>query len=113
MLQCKTKWKKCKLSNLSILEKGEQVNGDLLSEKGLIPVINGGIEPSGYYYKYNRNPYTITISEGGNSCGYVNFINVHFWSGGHCYTLSNTKNIDVKYLYHFLSVFIALKNPLK
>lgn len=102
MLQCKTKWKKSILSNLSTLEKGVQVNGDLLSEKGLFPVINGGIEPSGYYDKYNREPNTITISEGGNSCGFVNYMNVSFWSGGHCYTLANVKDIDVKYLYHFL-----------
>lgn len=102
MLQCKTKWKKSILSNLSTLKKGVQVNGDLLSEKGLFPVINGGIEPSGYYDKYNREPNTITISEGGNSCGFVNYMNVPFWSGGHCYTLADVKDIDVKYLYHFL-----------
>lgn len=102
MLQCKIKWKKSILSNLSTLEKGVQVNGDLLSEKGLFPVINGGIEPSGYYDKYNREQNIITISEGGNSCGFVNYMNVPFWSGGHCYTLANVKDIDVKYLYHFL-----------
>lgn len=102
MLQCKSKWKKNILSKLSTLEKGDQVNGDLLSAKGLFPVINGGIEPSGYYDKYNREQNTITISEGGNSCGFVNYIDVPFWSGGHCYTLANVKDIDVKYLYHYL-----------
>lgn len=98
----KAKWKKKKLSALANLEKGEQINGDLLTPKGLYPVINGGMEPSGYHSQYNRNAGTITISEGGNSCGYVNYMKTPFWSGGHCYTLSNIQGIDTKFLYHVL-----------
>ena len=44
MLQSKEKWINNILSNCSAIEKGEQVNGDLLSEKGLFPFINGGID---------------------------------------------------------------------
>ena len=65
--------------------------------------MNGGIEPSGYYDKYNTMPNTISISEGGNSCGYVQFNTVPFWSGGHCYSL---QDIDIEYstrfVYHYL-----------
>ena len=62
-------------------------------------VMNGGIEPSGYYDKYNTMPNTISISEGGNSCGYIKFNSVPFWSGGHCYTL---QGINAEYSTHFM-----------
>lgn len=46
---------------------------------------------------------TISISEGGNSCGYVQFNACPFWSGGHCYTIQNTTdNVKTEYLYQFL-----------
>ena len=50
---------------------------------------------------YNTLENTISISEGGNSCGYVNFNREKFWSGGHCYTII-PKNINNKYLYQLL-----------
>ena len=65
--------------------------------------MNGGIEPSGYYHKYNTISNTISISEGGNSCGYIQFNNKPFWSGGHCYTLLNIKpEYNNRFLYHYL-----------
>ena len=68
---------------------------------GQYPVINGGIEPSGYTTDFNTDNNTITISEGGNSCGYVNFITTKFWCGGHCYKLDNIK-INKKFLFFVL-----------
>ena len=62
--------------------KGKQINGEFLSEKGKYYVMNGGTEPSGYYSDYNVEANTISISEGGNSCGYVQFNSSPFWSGG-------------------------------
>ena len=67
--------------------KGKQINGEFLSEKGKYYVMNGGTEPSGYYSDCNVEANTISISEGGNSCGYVQFNSSPFWSGGHCYTI--------------------------
>ena len=64
-------------------------------------VLNGGMTPSGYTDSYNTRANTISISEGGNSCGFVAYNNENFWSGGHNYTLSQLK-IDVKYLYQNL-----------
>lgn len=66
--------------------------------------MNGGITPSGYYDDYNTPAGTISISEGGNSCGFVQYNENPFWSGGHCYTLLQTtdERIQYKYLYHFL-----------
>lgn len=66
--------------------------------------MNGGITPSGYYKAYNTPAGTISISEGGNSCGFVQYNETPFWSGGHCYTLHKTgdERIQYKFLYHFL-----------
>ncbi len=91
------------LSDICTILKGQQINGDCLSDTGKYYVMNGGIEPSGYYDKCNVTAETISISEGGNSCGYVQFNASPFWSGGHCYTLNDiNSNADGRYLYHFL-----------
>ena len=83
--------------------KGKQINGEFLSEKGRYYVMNGGTEPSGYYSDCNVEANTISISEGGNSCGYVQFNSSPFWSGGHCYTIQKlAENVDNMYLYHYL-----------
>ena len=91
------------LSEVCEIIKGKQINGEFLSEKGKYYVMNGGTETSGYYSDYNVEANTISISEGGNSCGYVQFNTSPFWSGGHCYTLQKiADNMDNLYLYHFL-----------
>ena len=91
------------LSSICKIQKGQQVNGEELSEFGEYYVMNGGIEPSGYYDKYNTLPNTISISEGGNSCGYIQFNTVPFWSGGHCYTLQGiSTEYNTHFVYHYL-----------
>ena len=97
-----TPWQKVKLGEIAQIKKGVQVNKDTLQEYGKYPTINGGIEPSGYSDNYNTEANTITISEGGNSCGYVNFITTKFWSGGHCYTIIPNDNIIKPYLFQQL-----------
>ena len=96
-----SEWRKSYLCQLAEIIKGDQVNSDTLDQTGKYPVINGGIEPSGYLDRWNRERESITISEGGNSCGYVSLMKQRFWSGGHCYTLKNVQ-ISNSYLYHYL-----------
>ena len=92
------------LSELVEIIKGQQINGNELSENGKYYVMNGGIMPSGYYDDYNTEAGTISISEGGNSCGYVQYNSSKFWSGGHCYTLhiKPAAPISTLFLFHFL-----------
>lgn len=91
------------LSDLCDIVKGKQINGENLSDSGNYYVMNGGTEPSGYYDNYNVEASTISISEGGNSCGYVQFNTSPFWSGGHCYSIQNIADkVDNMYLYHYL-----------
>lgn len=80
-------WEEKKLGEVCEIVKGKQLNKDKLTETGNYPCQNGGIEPSGFTEKFNNKENTITISEGGNSCGYVNFMKTKFWCGGHCYAL--------------------------
>ena len=94
-------WETKKLKDICIIKKGVQLSRVDMVENGCYPVLNGGLEYSGYTNSYNTNEDTITISEGGNSCGAVNFINCKFWSGGHCYALINILH-EKMYLYHML-----------
>ena len=94
-------WITSKLKSLVAINKGEQLNRDGLINSDIYPVINGGISPSGYTDKPNTDANTITISEGGNSCGYVAFQSSDFWCGGHCYALKLPK-LPLAFLYHLL-----------
>lgn len=95
-------WKELKINRITTIKKGEQVNKDVLFSNAKYPVINGGISPSGYLDTYNTKANTITISEGGNSCGYVNFMTTPFWSGGHCYTIDAKDGINNLFIYQLL-----------
>ncbi len=96
-------WKQNTLNGICEIVKGKQFNKLDLDKTGDYPCINGGIEPSGYTEKWNNPENTITISEGGNSCGYVNYLKTKFWSGGHCYSLLNVKDdFDTDFLYFAL-----------
>lgn len=92
-----------KLKDVCIIKKGTQLNKDKLKDEGAYPVINGGISPSGYWDEFNFSANLITISQGGASAGFVNFIETPFWAGAHCYVISKwIDSIDYRYLYHFV-----------
>ena len=58
------------LYSISKLKKGEQINNSDLSKNGKYYYQNGGINPSGFLDNYNEHEDTISISEGGESCGF-------------------------------------------
>jgi type I restriction enzyme S subunit len=96
-------WNLKKLSNLSRIKKGQQLNRILLTKTDLFPAWNGGITPSGYTDTWNTPEDTVTISEGGNSCGFVNYCKEKFWCGGHCYALLDISHeIKSEFLFYFL-----------
>ena len=96
-----SEWENYSLSKVCKITKGKQLNRSTLKPIGKFPVINGGITPSGYTDSFNTKRNTITISEGGNSCGYIDFQKVDFWCGGHCYNLHEV-TVDAEYLYQYL-----------
>lgn len=95
-------WEEKKLGDVCEIKKGEQLNKDELTNEGLYPCLNGGVNPSGFTDKFNSNENTITISEGGNSCGFVNFMKSKFWLGGHCYKIKPNTKIKLEYFYQLL-----------
>lgn len=96
-------WRNIKLCDVAKIAKGQQLNVAHMVDNGKYYALNGGIEPSGYTNDWNTPENTITISEGGNSCGFINFNREKFWSGGHCYSLLNIDNsVHIEFLYHFL-----------
>jgi type I restriction enzyme S subunit len=97
------KWEVKKLGVVVNVNKGIQKGRAKLTDSGKYPVWNGGVEPSGYSEEWNANENTITISEGGNSCGFVNYCKQKFWLGGHCYAIEIIKNnIDPIFFYQKL-----------
>ena len=100
-----SEWNAVELRNVATIKKGDQINASRLTESGKYYVLNGGIVPSGYYSEYNTDENTISISEGGNSCGYVNLNKEKFWSGGHNYTLQNVR-INNNFLFAYLCISV-------
>lgn len=89
------------LGSVVELRKGIQINKDTLTEYGKYPVINGGITPSGFTSEFNTATNTITISEGGNSCGFIAIQKTPFWCGGHCYAVVKTE-LDNAFMFQLL-----------
>lgn len=91
------------LGKVCKINKGKQLNKENMVENGKYYVLNGGKVPSGYTNSWNTEKNTITISEGGNSCGFVNFNKENFWAGGHCYNLTKlSSDININYLFNYL-----------
>jgi len=99
----RSQWRQVRLGEIAEIKKGKQLNVTDMIADGKYYALNGGIAPSGFTNQWNTPENTITISEGGNSCGFVNFNTEKFWCGGHCYALTDISNAEnVKYLFHFL-----------
>ena len=93
-------WGQRPLSEITDIQKGQQLGKKEMIPGGVYPVLNGGQSPSGYTNRWNREPWTISICEGG-SCGYATLCEQNFWSGGHNYTLHGPK-VDTFFLFALL-----------
>lgn len=89
------------LNQIASYSKGKQINTNDLIGNAKYFYLNGGVYPSGKWDSYNVKGDTVTISEGGNSSGYVNYMSSPFWCGAHCYYLYDLK-CNPKYLYYAL-----------
>lgn len=90
------------LGEVCTVHTGNQLNRDDMIEGGLYPVVNGGREFSGYTNTYNEKANSITISQGGESAGFVNWIITNFWAGAHCYVVEHDDTINKKYFFYIL-----------
>lgn len=92
-----------KLGQYIEIYTGEQFNKRNMNAEGSYPVINGGINPSGYIESYNETKNTISISQGGASAGYVAWQDSPFWAGAHCYVVRPiSKDLLNRFLFFFL-----------
>jgi type I restriction enzyme S subunit len=89
------------VSDICEVIKGSAVKYDKDFVQGSFGFLNGGINFSGTTEFANDSGDTVVISEGGNSCGFVNYIPKAFWCGGHAYRLLGFKGKQ-KYLYYAL-----------
>jgi type I restriction enzyme S subunit len=97
------KWRTVTLSDIATVWKGQQLNKDAMVEDGAYYALNGGIKPSGRTTAWNCEADTITVSSGGNSCGFIRFNSERFWCGGDCFALKNlSSEADVAFLFHYL-----------
>jgi type I restriction enzyme S subunit len=94
-------WEEKELGEIALIVKGQQLPSSKSSPDDLIPHYNGGMQPSSFTSQFNTPANTIAISEGGNSCGFVQFINVPFWCGGHCYAVT-PKSVVNGFLFQLL-----------
>ena len=92
---------KVPIQEIASFSKGKQINGSDLIPNGKYDFLNGGIHPSGKWSDYNVQGDTVTVSEGGNSCGYVNYMTNPFCCGAHCYYFYDLK-VPSKYFYYAL-----------
>ena len=91
------------LGKLASIETGTQLNKTTMAEVGNYPVLNGGINPSGFYHEHNTEEGSIAISQGGASAGYVNFVTTKFWAGAHCFVIKpKSSEVENRYLYFLL-----------
>ena len=90
------------------IKTGGQRNKSTLSKTrssdNQYPVINGGISESGFTSEFNTPSNTITVSQGGASSGFVNYMTENFWAGAHCYVVSPSDEsyLNNRYLYFIL-----------
>ena len=90
------------------IKTGGQRNKSTLSKTrssdNQYPVINGGISESGFTNEFNTPSNTITVSQGGASSGFVNYMTENFWAGAHCYVVSPSDEsyLNNRYLYFIL-----------
>jgi type I restriction enzyme S subunit len=94
-------WEVRRLGDVASATKGSQLHSSESSDSGRFAHLTGGISPSGYTEAANTPGGTIAISEGGNSCGHVQFMPEPYWCGGHCYSVI-PRGIDNGFLYHAL-----------
>ena len=93
------------LSKFSSVLRGKRLTRSQLSEDADFPVYHGGLDPLGYYTKFNRPANTVMIINVGASAGTVGYNFTNFWSSDGCYCLEQSSLINNRYLYFVLIGF--------
>ena len=84
-------------------KKGKQLSKEKFKE-GNIPVIGGGISPTGYHNEYNMPENTILCSSSGNNAGFISKYNTKVWASDCFAIISKNITITNNYLYYLLKL---------
>ena len=95
-------WKK--LGNIIKYLPGGSLKRDEVKANGLYPVMNGGIDYSGYYDEYNYDENVLTVSHWGSSASHIHRHNGKFWANNACWVFVPKDELDcsIQYLYQVL-----------
>lgn len=95
-------WKRI-IDIITYLPGGALKRNDVKQE-GLYPVMNGGIDYSGYYDDYNYDENVLTISHWGSSASHVHRHYGRFWANNACWVFipKNRMECNLLYLYQVL-----------
>ena len=83
--------------------RGKRLTKNDLIPDGLYAVYHGGLEPLGFYDKFNREGPCVMIINVGASAGTVEYSKNDFWSSDGCFCISKNDNLISKFLYYYLS----------
>jgi type I restriction-modification system DNA methylase subunit len=90
------------LSEIVSFKKGKQLSKkDFVN--GNIPVIGGGINPTGFHNDFNMDENTILCSSSGNNAGYINRYDTKVWASD-CFAIIPNENINKNYIYFILKI---------
>lgn len=83
---------------------GGALKRDDVKDTGLYPVMNGGIDYSGYYDDFNYDENVLTISHWGSSASHVHRHYGKFWANNACWVFvpQKTTECSLLYLYYIL-----------
>lgn len=90
------------LGEVCSLTRGKRLTKRDLDINGIYPVYHGGIEPIGYYNKFNRKANSTMIINVGASAGTVGYSANDFWSSDGCFCFSHNEQLNQRYLYYSL-----------
>lgn len=95
-------WKK--VGDLINYLPGGALKRNEVKEEGLYPVMNGGIDYSGFFDEYNYDENVLTISHWGSSASHVHRHFCKFWANNACWVFvaKNKSECNLYYLYQVL-----------
>ncbi|WP_371246771.1 restriction endonuclease subunit S [Mycoplasmopsis agassizii] len=98
----KQNFKWVKLGDVAIINAGDKITTDQMSNDYEYPAMGGGYKPTGYYNDWNYES-IISIAKDGIYAGFVNWMEEKFWATNGSFALwSKTDDVLTKYLFYVL-----------
>lgn len=94
-------WRRGVLSDVASFRRGKTITKDK-TERGIIPVVAGGIEPAYYHSKANTVSPLITISASGANAGFTRMYYENVWASD-CSVLDSSETENLYFIYAFLN----------